>query len=104
MRGAGLEDSEIDPLDLSDELKDFARQMAGESSVSLTTDREHILLTAALDVELYSARCGFGAWPMRRAAPCPWSKSSHPSWCRSSAPCRGRPAPRSRVSSTDGYR
>ena len=35
MRGWTLEDSEIDALELSDELKDFAREMAGESSVAV---------------------------------------------------------------------
>ena len=59
MRGWTLEDSEIDALELSDELKDFAREMAGESAVSLTGDRERILLTAALEVELYCARMYF---------------------------------------------
>ena len=59
MRGWTLEDSEIDALDLSDELKDFARDMAGESAVALTSDREGILLSAALEVELYCARMYF---------------------------------------------
>ena len=48
-----LEDWTVDALELSDELKDFAREMAGESAVALTSDRENILLTAALEVELY---------------------------------------------------
>ena len=58
-RGWVLEDSQIDPLELSDELKDFARAMVGESAVSLTSDRAHILDTAALTVELYCARMYF---------------------------------------------
>ena len=56
MRGWVLQDSEIDALELSDELKDFAREMAGESAVSLTDDRENILLSAALEVELYVSK------------------------------------------------
>ena len=59
MRGWVLEDSEIDALELSDELKDFAREMAGESAVQLTDDRERILLTAALEVELYIGKMMF---------------------------------------------
>ena len=59
MRGWVLQDSEIDALDLSDELKDFARDMAGESSVQLPSDRERILLTAALEVELYVGKAYF---------------------------------------------
>ena len=59
MRGWVLQDSEIDALDLSDELKDFARDMAGESAVSLTADRERILLSAALEVELYIGKMMF---------------------------------------------
>ena len=58
-RGWVLEDSEIDPLELSDELKDFARAMVGESAVALTSDRSKILDTAALTVELYCARMYF---------------------------------------------
>ena len=58
-RGWVLQDSEIDALELSDELKDFARDMAGESSVQLTSDRERILLTAALEVELYVGKAYF---------------------------------------------
>ena len=58
-RGWVLEDSEIDALELSDELKDFAREMAGESSVALTSDRENILLSAALEVELYIGKMIF---------------------------------------------
>ena len=58
-RGWVLEDSQIDPLELSDELKDFARAMVGESAVSLTSDRAHILDTAAGIVELYCARMYF---------------------------------------------
>ena len=59
MRGWTLEDSEIDALELSDELKDFAREMAGESAVQLTSDRENILLSAALEVELYIGKMMF---------------------------------------------
>ena len=59
MRGWVLEDSEIDALELSDELKDFAREMAGESSVGLTSDRARILDTAASEVELYCSRMWF---------------------------------------------
>ena len=59
MRGWVLEDSEIAALELSDELKDFAREMAGESSVALTSDREGILLSAALEVELYIGKMIF---------------------------------------------
>ena len=59
MRGWTLEDSEIDALELSDELKDFAREMAGESAVALTSDRENILLAAASEVELYCSRLWF---------------------------------------------
>ena len=58
-RGWTLADSMVDALALSDELKDFARQMVGESAVSLTDDRERILLAAALEVELYCARMYF---------------------------------------------
>ena len=54
-----LQDSTVDALELSDGLKDFARAMAGESSVQLTDDRERILLAAALEVELYCARMFF---------------------------------------------
>ena len=59
MRGWVLEDSEIDALDLSDELKDFAREMAGEASVQLTSDRENILLSAAAEIELYCSKMWF---------------------------------------------
>ena len=59
MRGWVLQDSEIDALDLSDELKDFAREMAGESSVGLTDDRERILLTAASEIERYIGKMIF---------------------------------------------
>ena len=38
-RGWTLADSEIDALELSDELKDFAREMAGESRRSSLTRR-----------------------------------------------------------------
>ena len=59
MRGWTLADSTVDALELPDGLKDFAREMAGESAVALTSDRERILLTAALEVELYCARMYF---------------------------------------------
>ena len=59
MRGWVLQDSEIDALELSDELKDFAREMAGESAVNLTGDRARILDTAALEVEFYVGRMMF---------------------------------------------
>ena len=59
MRGWVLQDSEIDALELSDELKDFAREMAGESAVQLTSDRENILLSAALEVEFYVGKMMF---------------------------------------------
>ena len=58
-RGWVLQDSTVDALELPDDLKDFAREMAGESAVDLTSDRERILLTAALEVELYCARMYF---------------------------------------------
>ena len=58
-RGWVLVDCQIDPLELSDELKLFARQMAGESSVDLTDDRERILLSAAAEVEYYCAKMYF---------------------------------------------
>ena len=58
-RGWTLADSTVDALELPDDLKDFAREMAGESSVQLTSDRERILLSAALEVELYCARMYF---------------------------------------------
>ena len=54
-----LEDSTVDALELPDELKLFARQMAGESSVSLTDDRERILLSAAAEVEYYCSKMYF---------------------------------------------
>ena len=59
MRGWVLEDSAIDPLELSDELRDFARAMAGESSVDLTSDREKILNSAALETEFYIGKIIF---------------------------------------------
>ena len=54
-----LQDSVIDPLDLDDEVKDQAVAIAGESSVSLTADRENILIAAAGQVERYSGRAWF---------------------------------------------
>ena len=58
-RGWVLVDSTVDALELPDELKDFARQMAGESAVSLTSDRERILLSAAAEVEYYCSKMYF---------------------------------------------
>ena len=58
-RGWVLVDSTVDALELPDELKLFARQMAGESSVDLTSDRERILLSAALEVEYYCSKMYF---------------------------------------------
>ena len=54
-----LEDSTVDALELPDELKLFARQMAGESEVDLTSDRERILLSAALETEMYVGKMYF---------------------------------------------
>ena len=54
-----LQDSVVDPLDLSDELKDQARAMAGELAVGLTTDRENILLAAAAEIEHYIGKMIF---------------------------------------------
>ena len=54
-----LEDSTVDALELLDELKTFAREMVGESSVALTSDRERILLSAALEVELFCGKMYF---------------------------------------------
>ena len=59
MRGWVLQDSTVDALELPDGLKDFARQMAGESAVALTSDRERILLAAAAEVETYCDRAYF---------------------------------------------
>ena len=59
MRGWTLQDSTVDPLELPDDLKKFAREMAGESAVALTSDREKILNSAALEVELYSGKLWF---------------------------------------------
>ena len=59
MRGWTLEDSVIDPLELTPALRDFAREMAGESSVSLTSDRERILDSAASEVEFYVSKMIF---------------------------------------------
>ena len=42
-RGWTLADSTVDALELADELKTYAREMVGESSVQLTSDRERIL-------------------------------------------------------------
>ena len=54
-----LADSEIDPLELTPELRDFAREMAGESSVELTDDRARILNSAASEIEFYCSRMWF---------------------------------------------
>ena len=59
MRGWILEDSEIDPLELTPELRDFAREMAGESAVQLTSDRARILDSAASEVEHYIGKMVF---------------------------------------------
>ena len=59
MRGWTLEDSTVDALELPDDLKDFARAMAGEKAVELTSDRERILLAAAMEVEFYCDRMYF---------------------------------------------
>ena len=58
-RGWTLADSTVDALELPDDLKTYAREMVGESAVQLTSDRERILLSAALEVELYCARMYF---------------------------------------------
>ena len=58
-RGWTLEDSTVDPLELPDDLKTYAREMAGESSVALTSDRERILLSAALETEMYVGKLYF---------------------------------------------
>ena len=58
-RGWTLADSTVDPLELADELKTYAREMVGESSVQLTSDRERILLSAALEIELYIGKAFF---------------------------------------------
>ena len=54
-----LQDSEIDPLELTPALRDFAREMVGESAVQLTDDRARILDTAALEIENYCSRIWF---------------------------------------------
>ena len=48
-----LRDSVIDALELDDDLVAFAIDMAGERAVQLTTDRENILLAAAVEMEGY---------------------------------------------------
>ena len=58
-RGWTLEDSEIDPLELTPALRDFARAMAGESAVDLTSDRSEILDSAAWEVENYCSKMWF---------------------------------------------
>ena len=58
-RGWVLEDSEIDPLELTPELRDFARAMAGEKAVALTDDRQIILLSAAAEIERYIGKMVF---------------------------------------------
>ena len=54
-----LQDSVIDPLDVDDDVKDQAVALAGEKSVSMTTDRSNILLAAAGQIERYSGRAWF---------------------------------------------
>ena len=58
-RGWVLEDSAIDPLELSNDLLEFARAMAGEQALSLTDDRHIILLSAAGEVERYVGKMIF---------------------------------------------
>ena len=58
-RGWVLEDSAIDPLELSNDLLEFARAMAGEQALSLTDDRHIILLSAAGEVERYVGKMTF---------------------------------------------
>ena len=59
MRGWVLQDSTVDALELSDDLKTYAREMAGESSVALTSDRARILDSAAEETEFYSGKMWF---------------------------------------------
>ena len=54
-----IRDSVIDPLDVDDEVRDQAVALAGEKSVSMTTDRSNILLAAAGQIERYSGRAWF---------------------------------------------
>ena len=69
MRGWVLEDSEIDPLELTDDLLEFSRAMAGEKALSLTDDRQIILLSAAAEVERYIGKMIFrGAGGAARVA------------------------------------
>ena len=58
-RGWVLEDSEIDRLELSDDLLEFSRAMAGEKALSLTDDRQIILLSAAAEIERYIGKMIF---------------------------------------------
>ena len=58
-RGWVLEDSEIDPLELPGDLNDFSQAMASEKALSLTADRQVILLSAAAEVELYLGKLIF---------------------------------------------
>ena len=58
-RGWVLQDSTVDALELSDDLKTYAREMAGESSVALTSDRARILDSAAEETEFYSGKMWF---------------------------------------------
>ena len=68
-RGWVLEDSEIDQLELSDDLREFSRAMAGEKALSLTDDRQIILLSAAAEVERYIGKMIFrGAGGAARVA------------------------------------
>ena len=54
-----LRDSVIDALELDDDLVAFAISMAGERAVQLTTDRENIMLAAAVEIEGYLDRLFF---------------------------------------------
>ena len=58
-RGWVLEDSEIDQLELSDDLREFSRAMAGEKALSLTDDRQIILHSAAAEIERYIGKMIF---------------------------------------------
>ena len=58
-RGWVLQDSEIDQLEVTAELLEFSRAMAGEKALSLTDDRQTILLSAAAEVERYIGKMIF---------------------------------------------
>ena len=53
MRGWSLESSEIDQLEIPDAVIKFALGLARESALTLTADRQTILLSAAAEVERY---------------------------------------------------